>query len=186
MARELTSLQQQLLESGAPVVARCAEVWNEPGLSARLTLVVGQRLERSLGRCYPERGLVRIARFVLDLPAQLRDEILCHEVAHLVVFERHGRGHRPHGAEWKDLMRSLGLTPRVRIRLAPAEAALSARPLSAKQSSTRVLYEHRCPVCHAARLARRRMSQWRCRECVTVGLSGLLEVSRRVGSELSL
>jgi len=174
VAREFTPLQQQLLESGTPVVARCAEVWNEPGLPARLTLVVGQRLERSFGRCYPGRGLVRIARFVLDLPAQLRNEIICHEAAHLVVFE-------PHGTEWKDLMRSVGLTPRVRIQLAPAEAALSARP-----GSARVLYEHRCPVCHAVRFASRRVSQWRCRECVTVGLPGLLEISRRVGSELSL
>ncbi len=181
MARELTALQHQLLESSAAAIARCAEVWNEPGLSTRLNLVVGQRLERSLGRCYPELGLVRIARFVLDLPVELREEIICHEVAHLVVFERHGRGHRPHGAEWKDLMRDLGLTPRVRIQLAPAEAALAARP-----GPTRVLYEHRCPVCHAARMSRRRMSQWRCRECVTYGLPGLLEVSRKVGSELSL
>jgi predicted SprT family Zn-dependent metalloprotease len=179
--REFTSHQQQLLESGASVVARCAEVWNEPDLPARLTLVVSARLERSLGRCYPERGLVRIARFALDLPALLRDEIISHEVAHLVVFERHGRGSRPHGAEWKTLMRSVGLTPRVRIQLAPEEAALSARP-----GSARARYEHRCPVCHASRFARRRMSQWRCRECVTFGLPGVLEVSRRIASELSL
>ena len=134
MPRELPLLQQQLLESSAPAIARCAELWNEPGLSARLNLVIGQRLERSLGRCYPERGLVRIARFVLDFPAELRDEIICHEVAHLVVFERHGRGRRPHGAEWKALMRSLGLTPRVQIQLAPAEAALCAR--HARRSGT--------------------------------------------------
>jgi predicted SprT family Zn-dependent metalloprotease len=181
VAREIPSLQQQLFKSGVLAIARCAEAWNEPNLSARLTLVVGQRLERSLGRCYPERGLVRIARFVLDLPEDLREEIICHEAAHFVVFERHGRRHRPHGPEWEDLMRDLGLAPRVRIQLAPAEAALAARP-----GPTRVLYEHRCPVCHAARMSRRRMSQWRCRECVTYGLLGLLEVSRRVGSELSL
>jgi ribosomal protein L37AE/L43A len=78
-------------------------------------------------------------------------------------------------------MRSLGLTPRMRILLAPAEAALSAR-----SGPARIRYEHRCPVCHAVRFARRRMSQWRCRECVTVGLPGLLEVARTVGSELSL
>ncbi len=181
MARKLIVLQQRLLESSAPVIARCAEVWNEPGLEARLTLSVSGRLVRSLGRCYPERGLVRIAPFALDLSDALRDEIICHEAAHFVVFARHGRGHRPHGAEWKALMRNLGLTPRVRIQLAPAEAALSAR-----RGAPRVLYEHRCPVCHAARLARRRMSQWRCRECVTYGLPGVLEVSRRVGSEASL
>jgi len=180
-ARETASLRQALLESGAPAIARCAEAWNEPGLPARLILVVGQRLERSLGRCYPERGLVRIARFALDLPAQLREEIICHEAAHLVAFERHGRGHRPHGAEWKGLMRSLGLTPRVRIQLAPGQAVLATR-----RGPARVLYEHRCPVCHAARFARRRMNAWRCRECVTYGLPGVLEVSRTVGSELGL
>jgi predicted SprT family Zn-dependent metalloprotease len=181
LARASESLQQRLLESGASAIALCAHAWNEPGLATRLTLAVGQRLERSLGRCYPERGLVRIAAFVLDLPSELRDEIISHEAAHLVVFERHGRRQRPHGAEWKALMRSLGLAPRVRIQLAPAEAALAARA-----GAARVLYEHRCPVCHAARLARRRMSRWRCRECVTVGLLGLLEVSQTVGGELSL
>ena len=78
-------------------------------------------------------------------------------------------------------MRSIGLTPRVRIRLAPEEAALAAM-----KGPVRVRYEHRYPVCHAARFARRRMSHWRCRECVTYGLPGVLEVSRSVGSEISL
>jgi SprT protein len=112
---------------------------------------------------------------------ELRDEIISHEIAHLVVFERHGRGRRPHGVEWKDLMRNIGLTPRVRVHLAPKETALAGIPALA-----RVRYEHRCPVCHAVRFARRRMSQWRCRECVTYGLPGQLEVSRTVGRELSL
>lgn len=181
MARELTFAERQLLESGASAVTRCANAWSEPDLSARLTLVVGQRLSRSLGRCHPERGLVQIARFTLDLSPELRDEIICHEAAHLVVFERHGRSGRPHGSEWKELMRSVGLAPRVRIQLAPADAARSVRA-----ASPRVLFEHRCPVCQMARLARRRMSQWRCRACVGAGLPGRLEVSRRAGSELSL
>jgi predicted SprT family Zn-dependent metalloprotease len=98
-----------------------------------------------------------------------------------VVFQRHGRSARPHGDEWKELMQSLGLAPRIRIQLTKEQAVLSARPTPA-----RVLFEHRCPVCHAARIARRRMIQWRCRECVTVGLPGLLQISRSVGSELSL
>ena len=181
MARDSNSAQQLLLDASAQVVALCESAWNAPGLSMRLTFVVGQRLQRSLGRCYPERGLVRIARFALDLPTELRDEIICHEAAHLVVFERHGRSQKPHGAEWKELMRSVGLTPRVRIHLADR-----APSFSASQESTRILYEHRCPVCQAARIARRRVSQWRCRNCVEVGLSGVLEISRCAAIELSV
>jgi predicted SprT family Zn-dependent metalloprotease len=179
VTRELSFAEQQLLESGAPAVARCADAWNEPNLPARLTLVVGQRLSRSLGRCHPERGLVQIARFALELSAELRDEIICHEAAHLVVFERHGRSGRPHGSEWKALMRSVGLAPRVRIQLAATDAARTVRA-----AAPRVFFEHRCPVCQLARLARRRMSQWRCRACVGAGRSGRLEVSRSAGSEL--
>jgi predicted SprT family Zn-dependent metalloprotease len=177
----LDSLQQEFLESARSAIARCADSWNEPDLAERLTLSVSPRLRRSLGRCYPERGLVYVARFALQFSAELRVEIVTHEVAHLVVFQRHGRRCRPHGAEWKSLMRSLGLTPRIRIQLARPEAALPAGAIP-----TRVLYEHRCPVCHSVSLARRRMNRWRCRECVTVGLPGMLEISRTVGSELSL
>ena len=181
MARTLDSGQQHLLESSAPVLVLCERAWDAPGLSKGLKLVVGHRLERSLGRCYPKRGLVRIARFALDLPAELRDEIICHEAAHLVVFQRYGRTARPHGAEWKELMRSVGLTPRVRIQLDHLAPCLPAR-----SPSVRVLYDHRCPVCHAARIARRRVSRWRCRNCVEAGLPGVLDVSRRAVCEMNL
>jgi predicted SprT family Zn-dependent metalloprotease len=167
----------RLLELAAPALARCAEAWGEPALSDRLTLAIGRRLHRSLGRCYPERGLVRIAPFVLELPLPLREEIVCHEAAHLVVFTRHGRSGRPHGLEWKELMRSVGFAPRVRIQVADGD------PISvawAGRAQTR--YEHRCPVCQVARSARRRMTQWRCRECVTYGLEGLLVISKRHGA----
>ncbi len=118
---------------------------------------------------------MQIARFALDLSTELRDEIVCHEAAHLVVFERHGRGGRPHGREWQELMRRVGLAPRVRIQLAPDDAARSVRA-----ASPRVQFEHRCPVCQMSRLARRPMSRWRCRACVRAGRSGRLEVLRRI------
>ena len=181
MTRGPDALHIQLVALAARPLERCAAAWNEPLLTERLTIALGHRLRRSLGRCYPERGLVRIAPVVLALPAELQEEIVCHEAAHLVVYARHGRGRLPHGAEWGDLMREAGIAPRARIHVADAAAAGA---LAAERRPA--LYEHRCPVCHATRLARRRMTRWRCRACVMAGLPGLLEVSQRPPGEFRL
>lgn len=181
MAQPFLTAHDQLLELAAPVLLRCATTWGEPGLPGRLTLAISHRLHRSLGRCYAQRRLVRIAPVVLELAPSLQEEIVCHEAAHLVAFERHGRGQQPHGAGWKELMRAAGFAPRVRMKVT-ADDALS----TAWGRSPRILYEHRCPVCQNARMARRRMTRWRCRDCVTVGLEGLLVIAPRVEGELGL
>lgn len=36
---------------------------------------------------------------------------LVHEVCHIVAVEKHGFGIKPHGKEWKNLMRSVGAEP---------------------------------------------------------------------------
>ena len=41
----------------------------------------------------------------------------------------------------------------------------------------RMLYQHRCPVCSASRVARRPVRRWRCRACRESGLEGALEIS---------
>jgi len=179
VARTSTAAHDQLLELAAPVLLRCATTWGEPALPGRLTLAISRRMRRSLGRCYAQRRLVRIAHVVLELPPPLQEEIVCHEAAHVVAFERHGRGQPSHGAGWKELMRAAGFAPRVRIQVRPGDA------LSTTWSrSPRILYEHRCPVCQVARMARRRVTQWRCRDCLTYGLEGLLVISPRVDGDL--
>lgn len=179
MATPFLTVHDQLLELAAQVLLRCATTWGEPTLPGRLTLTISHRLHRSLGRCYPQRGLVRIAPVVLGLAPPLQEEIVCHEAAHLVAFERNGRKQPSHGDGWKELMRTIGFAPRVRIQLPPGDALSPAwRP------APRILYEHRCPVCQVARVARRRMTRWRCRDCVTYGLEGLLVISPRADGEL--
>ena len=42
------------------------------------------------------------------------EEVIAHEVAHLVCWWRHGRT-RPHGAEWQAIMVEAGHEPRVRL-----------------------------------------------------------------------
>jgi len=96
-------------------VPRWAEAWGVPGLESRLSVYFSTRMSRSLGRCHPERKLIRLASWLREAPDVLLAEVLCHEVAHVAVHELHGRDCRPHGIEWKTLMRTAGYQARTRI-----------------------------------------------------------------------
>jgi predicted SprT family Zn-dependent metalloprotease len=53
--------------------------------------------------------------------------VLCHELAHLAARERHGDRIRPHGPEWKALMRAAGYEPKTRLPL-PKSLTKAAHP----------------------------------------------------------
>lgn len=116
---------------------------------------------------------------MVRLNAQLRDrapdlirEVLCHELAHLAVYLRHGAAARPHGPEWRGLVEQAGYVPRRRApRVLGADRAPARRRMTAR-------FEHRCPVCQAVRIARTATLRWRCAECVADGLDGDLIVTR--------
>lgn len=66
-------------------------------------------------------GTARLSQWAIRLnpvllsahPQVFLDEVIPHELAHLLVFARHGRT-RPHGVPWQRLMReTFGLVPRV-------------------------------------------------------------------------
>ncbi|WP_409422386.1 SprT family zinc-dependent metalloprotease [Pseudaeromonas sp. ZJS20] len=66
-------------------------------------------------------GTARLSQWAIRLnpvllaahPQVFLDEVLPHELAHLLVFARHGRT-RPHGVQWQRLMQdTFGLAPRV-------------------------------------------------------------------------
>lgn len=143
-----------------------ARLWGMAGLEKEVRIVTSSRMTTTLGRCLPGRAEIRLSeRLSTDL-APLLDEVLCHEFAHFVVYRRHGRAARPHGPEWRALIEKAGFPPRTRVEQTGTPAA-------------RVTFVHRCPVCGAARVARRRVSSWRCLECVEAGLDGRLEVTTR-------
>jgi predicted SprT family Zn-dependent metalloprotease len=96
-------------------VPKWAEAWGVPGLESRLSIRFSTRMSRSLGRCHPERKLIRLASWLREAPDALLAEVLCHEVAHVAVHELHGRDCRPHGREWKELMQVAGYPARTRI-----------------------------------------------------------------------
>ena len=160
-------------------IAAWTSAWDLPGLESRVTFSASARMRVSLGRCSPHRREIRIASFVLDGPPALLEEVVCHELAHVAAAEHHGPGCRAHGPEWKALMRAVGREPRARI---PAREIERDLPLAA---SGRVLWEHRCPVCQAHRLAGRSMKTWRCGECRGRGLEGELVITRLGGGARS-
>lgn len=170
-----------------PQLEAWTALWSCPGLAPALDVRFTTRLRTSLGRCFPERREIRLASYLLDGPRPLLEEVLCHEAAHAAVFALHGgrrrprgprpygprpHGPRPHGPEWKRLMRLAGFAPRVRI---PA-AEMADLPAPAQRA--RVVWDHRCPLGHARRLAGRPVRQWRCAACRQAGLPGTLVIER--------
>ena len=100
-----------------PRLSELGRLWGVPGLDRAVSVEYSTRMTRSLGRAYPERGLVRIAAPLAHGPAGFLDEVLCHEAAHIAVYRLHGRSVRPHGVEWKSLMRVAGYEPSTRLRV---------------------------------------------------------------------
>jgi predicted SprT family Zn-dependent metalloprotease len=86
------------------------------------------------GRAFFREFEIRLSRRVLKTQEQVHDTVL-HEYAHLVVYERHGTSAKPHGPEWKELMRLLGGVPK----------ATHDYPVERRSVSRNIIY--RCNVC---------------------------------------
>src|SRR5687767_12156239 len=132
------------------------KLWGLPKLSADVTVSFSTRMTASLGRCRPETGRVTLNAALLDSAQDLMIEVLCHEVAHVAARRVALKKPRPHGVEWQDLVRQAGHVPRIRTQ---------SRRLRKVRSPRRYFYEHRCPVCHAVRFARRAVKTWICAAC---------------------
>ena len=153
------------------LIQRWMRQWNSPNLDEHIICEWSSRLRRSLGRAYPTRSLVRLSLVLKEPQFQsLFEEVLCHEVAHIVTFQVHGRGAQSHGTEWKELVRVVGFDPRTSHKL---------DALPPPNGRKAICYEHVCPVCQSKRLAKRPQSKWRCVACQNSGLNGLLTIHSR-------
>jgi SprT protein len=150
--------------------------WGVPELPSRVRISFSQRLQRSLGRCSPSTGWIRLNPGLLDGAPEALREVVCHEAAHVAAWLLHGRRARAHGSEWKDLMRLAGYAPRVRW-------AESSVPESVRVRRSAVVYVHSCPVCSAHWVARRSVPAWRCGTCRDAGRAGRLTVSLRAAAK---
>ncbi len=158
------------------LLADWSTIWNLPDLESRLSIVFSPRFRTAVGRCAPDKSEIRLASFLLTAPPEVLREALCHEAAHAAVYALHGRGPRPHGEEWRELMRAAGFEPRIRM---PVDMSPHGRK---SRKGNRGLWEHRCPICHMSRTAHRPVRNWRCAQCRAAGLAGDLIVTRIDGA----
>ena len=105
------------------------DLWGVSDLAPEISVELSSRMTRSLGRCYPDRKLIRIARFVQKESEDLFQEVLCHEAAHVVAYHLHGKSIRAHGREWKALIQKAGYPPSARYK----GALLSSAPQKARR-----------------------------------------------------
>ena len=88
-----------------------AQTWRCRGV-LQLHIGYNRRLTSTVARVLAHERVIELNPAVADLSARGRREVICHEAAHLVVWQRHGQDARPHGPEWAALVRLAGFQPR--------------------------------------------------------------------------
>ena len=187
----MAELEPRHLESLHARLTAWATLWETPLLAKSIGVRASTRLRRALGSYSPARSQITLARWLLDgathldppsnsSPHPLLDEVLCHEAAHAAVHLMRSSRTRPHGKEWREFMLAAGFEPRVRIPEGLMPEGVRAAMAAGKR------WEHRCLWCQAVRMARVRVTRWRCRRCVEAGGSGRLRIRRvEFGRELT-
>jgi SprT protein len=95
------------------------------------------RLRTTAGQAYYAKSLVRMNPKLLQFGTEEVDKTLRHELAHLVARSRAGsRRIEPHGPEWRQACRDLGL---------PDEKRCHDLPLP--RTRQRIRHRYRCPRC---------------------------------------
>jgi predicted SprT family Zn-dependent metalloprotease len=163
----MRSPRNRVLNTCQTQLASLADAWREARIS-RLDVAVNPNLRSTLARWIPPSNVLEISTAVMSRGARAIREIITHEAAHVVVWNRSGRGARPHGQEWSALMRAAGFEPRATL--------VRCGFRNGERNKLRI--RHFCSVCQFSRIARRRMPRWRCPECRAIGLEGRLEVER--------
>jgi predicted SprT family Zn-dependent metalloprotease len=154
-------------------LASWARVWHLPGLENRIDVIFGPRLQRALGSCDAARGIIRLNPVFKTGSRHEILETLCHEAAHIAVFEAFGKHCRPHGEEWRQLVLAAGFEPKVVLRIRGDNQTPRLR------APAQEIYEHRCPICQLVRVAARPVRRWRCAACVEAGLDGGMIITKR-------
>ena len=121
------SAHAELALRAAPLLERLAQVYADPRV-LQIELRASSRMRSSLARAYLAEGRITVA--VQLLASRHLEEVLVHEVAHLVCHWRHGRV-RPHGREWRALVVQAG--ERARVRLDPLDVRLPPRRRRARR-----------------------------------------------------
>lgn len=94
-------------------VSQCIDLANEFFKSNMpLPMVKFNQRGRAAGTAYLQRNEVRFNYYMYQQnPDLFVEQVVPHEIAHLVVFNLYGANVRPHGAEWKQIMLGLYQIP---------------------------------------------------------------------------
>jgi len=107
-------------------------------LAGQVQVRWGRGMRSTAGSARYERALITLNPRLLEFGLAEIDRTLRHEIAHLAAKFRAGRRRiAPHGAEWKQACRDLGLANEPRCHDLP----LPRKRLPAKHA-------YRCPECH--------------------------------------
>jgi predicted SprT family Zn-dependent metalloprotease len=155
----------------ARTLQRWAKLWRMPELLDRLTFRCNPRLRTTIARWVIRANCVEVSVQFFELHGDHR-EILCHELAHAAAVSLCGRVVQPHGTQWRELVRRAGYEPSSH-RVTDRKARASWSGIRSK-----LVYEHRCPVCHSVRYGKAPVKSWRCVECADAGLPGDLTITR--------
>jgi predicted SprT family Zn-dependent metalloprotease len=138
---------------------------------AGLTVVRNPRLKTTVARYLPRKRRLEVSTAAAR--ARHPERVLVHELAHAAAVELYGRKVRPHGKEWAALIER---AERAGFKTAtPRQSSAKSR----KKRPTTSRFDHVCPVCHFRRIAKRRVTTWRCPDCRAAGLSGDLFIEKR-------
>lgn len=151
-------------------IKRWAETWSLPDLPDTVHVDLNRRLRTRVGRYCPAGHRIEVGPRFLALRSR-KAEVLAHELAHAATRRLHPRAAKPHGPEWRRLVRAIGFEPLVRL-------GGTTTPRTVPGTGEMARYQHRCPVCQMTRWARKPVTAWRCRSCAAAGLPGVLEINR--------
>ncbi len=153
------------------VLKRWAKCWGTPDIVRQVRISYSQRLRRSLGRVRPKSGIITLHAWLATAPHSILLEVLCHELAHVAAYNIHGSRAKPHGPEWRDLVRVAGYSPKTRLEC-------PGLPVKTVTPRTRVPRKScRCPECGTVYYLRRISNRDHCGVCLDRGMKVNLHTS---------
>ena len=163
------------------IAERCFSCWGIDTFPSKFRITYNPRLKTTAGRAFLDDRRVELnTRLLSKHPKQLVPT-LAHELAHVVTHMRSGVA-APHGREFRELMRTVGLS---------SKATHSMPTKGLRRKRRKFLYLHRCSDCSCSFIARRVRRDCYCRDCGpdmswtifrapnTAKGRGLLETSRQ-------
>lgn len=171
---ERTTTRHSLLAQAllTETIDRFGLLWSYPAPSRTVSTRFSARLTKVWARVNLDRRTITLASSLKEDRARL-EQVLCHELAHIVAYVFVGRSEGPHGPTWRRLVQEAGHAAVVRL---PDTAQVKVGLRNGASNPVR-WFLHHCPVCDFSRTARKQMKEWRCADCVSAGLDGRLIVT---------